>query len=278
MPFSFLARESGRVHVCGHRGFSLAYPENTLPALAAAKACGATTVEVDVVLTSDGEPILLHDRTLDRTTDGTGFAADFRLEQVRQLDAGARFDPRFAGTSVPTLAQVLDWARREEMGLFLELKEAERPDLAIDRVADLLQATGTVGRVVVTSFDHVLLKRTSQRYPAVTTQAITHARHADIIGVLRECGARSVSIELDMFHPDDAKALHDAGFFNRVSLPRPEVFEDYCRGGRDLVPAVAQWIGRGLIDTISGDDVPFLAQLVERAGGCSQGAKKWLQR
>jgi glycerophosphoryl diester phosphodiesterase len=119
MPFSFLAREAGRVHVCGHRGYSLRYPENTLPALAAAKACGATTIEIDIVLTADDEPILLHDRTLDRTTDGHGFAADFALEQIRSLDAGARFNPRFAGTRVPTLAEVVDWAAAEEMGIFL---------------------------------------------------------------------------------------------------------------------------------------------------------------
>jgi glycerophosphoryl diester phosphodiesterase family protein len=82
MPFSFLARETGRVHVCGHRGYSLCYPENTMPAFAAAKACGATTVESDIALTADVEPIVLHDRTLDRTTDGHGFAADFTLEQI----------------------------------------------------------------------------------------------------------------------------------------------------------------------------------------------------
>ncbi len=124
MSFSFLAREAGRVHVCGHRGYSLHYPENTLPAFAAAKACGATTIEVDVVLTADGEPIVLHDLTLDRTTDGHGFAADFALEQIRRLDAGARFDPRFAGTRVPTLAEVVDWARGEEIGI---LSRSRRP-------------------------------------------------------------------------------------------------------------------------------------------------------
>ena len=65
MAFSFLTREAGRVHVCGHRGYSLHYPENTLPAFAAAKAWGATTIEVDIVLTAEGEPIVLHDRTLE---------------------------------------------------------------------------------------------------------------------------------------------------------------------------------------------------------------------
>jgi hypothetical protein len=75
-----------------------------------------------------------------------------------------------------------------------------------------------------------------------------------------------VSIELEMFHPDDAKALHDAGFSKRVSLSRPEVLATFCRGGRDILPSVARWITEGLIDTISGDDVLFLARVVDRVG------------
>jgi glycerophosphoryl diester phosphodiesterase len=262
MAFSFLTREAGRVHVCGHRGYSLHYPENTLPAFAAAKAWGATTIEVDIVLTAEGEPIVLHDRTLDRTTDGRGFAADFALEQIRSLDAGARFNPRFAGTRIPTLAEVVNWAGREEMGIFVEIKEAERPDLAVDRAVELLEAGGIADRAIIIGFDHVVLRRAVERHPGIRTQAITHARHADILGVLRTCGARSVSIEFDMFHPDDAKALHDAGFSNRVSLPGSE---ELSALGRGVVPSVLQWIAEGLIDTVSGDDVPFLARLVERA-------------
>jgi glycerophosphoryl diester phosphodiesterase len=265
MSFSFLAREAGRVHVCGHRGYSLRYPENTMPAFEAARAAGATTVEIDVVLTADGEPVVLHDLTLDRTTDGAGFVADTTLDEVRELDAGAPFDPRFAGTRISTLAEAMDWATRHGMGLVLEIKEVERPDQAVDRVAGLVEAAGAADRVVVISFDHTVLKRAVERHPGLRTEAITHARHADIVGVLRACGARSVSIELEMFHPDDARALHDAGLSNRVHLPRPKALMPHWRGGRDMVPRVIQWIADGLIDTVSGDDVPFIARLVERA-------------
>jgi glycerophosphoryl diester phosphodiesterase len=152
---------------------------------AAAKAWGATTVEIDVMLTADGEPIVLHDRTLDRTTDGHGFAADLGLEEIRGLDAGAGFNSRFARTRVPTVAEVIEWAKREEMGLLLEIKEAERSDLAVDRVADLLEAMDAADRVVVISFDHVVLRRAVERHPGIGTKVITDARHADIIGVLR---------------------------------------------------------------------------------------------
>jgi glycerophosphoryl diester phosphodiesterase len=189
MAFSFFAREAGRVHVCGHRGYSLHYPENTLPAFEAAKDAGATTVEIDVVLTADGEPIILHDLTVDRTTNGHGFAADLSLEQIRRLDAGVRSHPAFAGTKIPTVAEALDWAKADDMGVVLEIKEAERPDIAVDKVAALLRATGTVDRVIVISFDHVMLKRAVERHPDLRTEAITHARHADLVGVLKACRA-----------------------------------------------------------------------------------------
>jgi glycerophosphoryl diester phosphodiesterase len=266
MAFSFLAREAGRVHVCGHRGYSLHYPENTLPALEAAKAAGATTVEIDVVLTADAEPVVLHDLTVDRTTNGHGFAADLSLEHIRGLNAGILFHPAFAGTKIPTVAEALDWAKADDMGIVLEIKEVERPDVAVDRVAALLRTTGMLDRVIVISFDHVTLKRAVERHPDLRTEAITHARHADIVGVLKACGASSVSIELDMFHADDAKALHDAGFSNRLSMPRLDVLAERWRGGRDPLPDLVQWIADGLIDSISGDDVPFIARLVKRAG------------
>jgi glycerophosphoryl diester phosphodiesterase len=265
MAFSFLASNAGHVHVCGHRGYSARYPESTLPALQAAKAAGATTVEIDVVLTADDEPIVLHDLTVDRTTDGHGFAADLTLEQIRRLDAGLRFGPSFAGTKVPTVAEALDWAKAEGMGIVLEIKEAERPDFAVDRAAAMLKATDMLRQVVVISFDHTVLKRGRERHPHLQTEAITHARHADFIGVLNACGASSVSIELDMFRAEDARALHNAGFSNRLSMPRPEKLVEHWRGGRDPLPGVVQWIADGLVDSISGDDVPFLARLVQRA-------------
>ena len=170
-------------------------------------------------------------------------------------------EPRFR-----SLAEALEWATREEMGLVLEIKEAERPDLAVDRMAALLDATGAADRVIVISFDHVVLKRAVERHPGLRTEAITHARHADLVGVLRACGANSVSIELDMFHPDDGRALHDAGFSNRVHCRVRRRLQNNGAAGATSSRDVVEWIAEGLIDTISGDDVPFIARLVERAG------------
>src|SRR5262245_721374 len=103
--FRLLASRNGFIHVCGHRGHSIGAPENTLAALTAARRHGATSSEIDCLLTADKEIILLHDDTLDRTTDGTGLASRAMLADIRLLDAGTWFDARFAGERVPTLAE-----------------------------------------------------------------------------------------------------------------------------------------------------------------------------
>jgi glycerophosphoryl diester phosphodiesterase len=96
------------LHRVAHRGYSAVAPENTLPALAGAVLAGATLVEFDVRTTADGVPVVIHDRTVDRTTDGSGQVWDLMLDEVRALDAGSWFSPAFAGLRVPLLSEVLD--------------------------------------------------------------------------------------------------------------------------------------------------------------------------
>jgi glycerophosphoryl diester phosphodiesterase len=108
--------------VIGHRGAKDFAPENTLASLREAHHQGATWVEVDVKLTSDGRPILMHDDRLDRTTDGTGPVADRSLDEIRRLDAGRWFSASFAGERVPTLEECLDLVLTLGLGINLEIK------------------------------------------------------------------------------------------------------------------------------------------------------------
>lgn len=93
--------------ISAHRGASDTHPENTLPALREALRLGAHQIEFDVYLSKDGVPVLMHDHTVDRTTDGSGVVFEMTLEQLKKLDAGSWKDPRFAGTRVPTLDEAL---------------------------------------------------------------------------------------------------------------------------------------------------------------------------
>lgn len=94
--------------VCAHRGDNAVAPENTLPAFKSAVEKGAQQIEFDVDLSSDGELVLMHDATVDRTTDGSGKVTELTFADIRALDAGSWFAPAFKGTLVPTLREALD--------------------------------------------------------------------------------------------------------------------------------------------------------------------------
>ena len=260
-----LVSENGFVHVCGHRGHSFDAPENTMAAFAAAKAKGATTCEIDMVLTRDDEIVVAHDITLDRTTDGKGLIADQDAALIATLDAGSWCDPRFAGERMPTLREVLDFARTEGLGLTIEIKERHRIDRLIECFAALLDDTGMWDEVLLLSFDHVDLRRAKEQLPRIRTEGITHARHADPVGVARAAELDSLSIELARFHPDDAHALHAAGIAIRCHVRPPAELAFHKQYGVDVEPALREWLSAGLIDSLSGDDVAWLADIVARS-------------
>jgi glycerophosphoryl diester phosphodiesterase len=108
--------------VIGHRGARAHAPENTLAGIRTAAAQGARWVEVDVKLTRDGVPILMHDDEVDRTTNGRGAVAKLDLADIRKLDAGIRFAPTFAGEPVPTLEETLALVLDLNLGINLEIK------------------------------------------------------------------------------------------------------------------------------------------------------------
>jgi glycerophosphoryl diester phosphodiesterase len=94
--------------VCAHRGEHRTSPENTIPAFVAAVNMGVQQIEFDVHSTKDGKMIVMHDATVDRTTNGKGKILDLTFDEIRALDAGSKFDKKFAGTKVPTPCEVLD--------------------------------------------------------------------------------------------------------------------------------------------------------------------------
>lgn len=131
--------------VIGHRGASGDFPENTMPAFDAALGQGADGLEFDVRLSSDGIPVVIHDATVDRTTDGSGPVGAYTAATLAELDAGN-------GAGVPTLHEVL--GRYTDIPLIIEVKEAR----AADPVADAIMQHDAAGRVLVGSFLHAALR------------------------------------------------------------------------------------------------------------------------
>ena len=126
------------VNIVAHRGAMSDRPENTIVAFQRAHELGADIIEIDLYTSSDGDLFILHDATLDRTTDGEGEATDLTLEELQALDAGSWFGPEYAGERIPSFREVLEWATEEDVVLLLDLKESG-PEFADNVAGDVLQ-------------------------------------------------------------------------------------------------------------------------------------------
>ncbi|MGH7932376.1 MAG: glycerophosphodiester phosphodiesterase, partial [Candidatus Binataceae bacterium] len=129
-----------------HRGASGRFPENTVPAFHAAIEAGADMCELDVQLSCDAALVVIHDGTVDRTTDGSGAVSAMTLADLRRLDAGIRFGEQFSGERIPTLDEVFA-AVNGRCGLNIELKAAGIEQ----RVCDTIRANGGLTNVLVSS-------------------------------------------------------------------------------------------------------------------------------
>ena len=147
--------------IFGHRGAAGTAPENTLPSFALAATLGATYLELDVRATRDGIPVVLHDATLDRTTDGSGPVAAHTWTQVAGLDAGYRFTTdgewfpyRGQGVRLPTLESVLRGFPDRHFNI--EIKQAQPP--IVEAVIDLVERTDTAGRVLLAAEEDSIMQ------------------------------------------------------------------------------------------------------------------------
>lgn len=179
----------GAFFVWAHRGASSRAPENTLAAFRAALEAGADGIELDVHLSRDGVPVVLHDETLERTTSGRGAVAALPVAALQRLDAGAWFAPRFRGEPLPTLEQVLDWVGGR-VRLNIEIKSAA----AGAAVLELLRAYPRV-RPLLSSFDHSLLERLRQCSPQLPLAFLTESRF------WRRALRRAVDCRAESLHP-----------------------------------------------------------------------------
>jgi len=156
-----------------HRGASAEAPENTIEAVARAAELGAQVVEVDAHSTADGEVVLLHDDSVDRTTDGTGNIHDLTLADAQALDAGGWFSPdggdtypyADAGVVIPTLADAL--AAHPDMFWEIEIKQSDPP--IFDDVVAVVEAAGMAERVVLASLDDDILADLRSAHPDYVT-------------------------------------------------------------------------------------------------------------
>jgi len=208
-----LDQERGRVWVVGHRGAMGHRPENTFASFEHALELGADWIELDVHLTRDGALAVIHDESVDRTTDGHGLVRDHTLSELKLLDAGGWFGPAYAGQRVPTLDEVLDFARARNTVVDIEIKNAPIFYAGIEEaVVRTLGDHQMTEQVIVISFDHAAVARVKALEPRIATGVLYAGRPVDGgVNLARQANADAVLPHWAYVTSEDVRAAHAAG-------------------------------------------------------------------
>jgi len=162
--------------IWGHRGASDVAPENTLAAFRAAIQAGADGIELDVMRCGSGEIVVIHDDTVDRTTNSSGHVGTMSFETLRMLDAGILFAREYSGETIPTLAEVLDMVGHR-VRVNIEIKSPARGSTVVEtEVADMVRSRALEDQVIVSSFDPQALARLKKVAPEIA-RALLYSRH-----------------------------------------------------------------------------------------------------
>ena len=162
--------DGSRILIGGHRGDRKNYPENTMPAFIAMEEMGADAIETDVRMTKDGHLVLIHDRDVARTTDGSGFVDQITLEQIKSLDAGSWKSLKFTGVTIPTVEEFLEFISKTDIIVNWELKEypaelGERAYTCIDKLVELIDKYGMAERSLMNCFAERNLEYVDEKWP-----------------------------------------------------------------------------------------------------------------
>lgn len=204
-------KNTGEILVYGHRGAGFSAPENTMASFQMAYAMGVDMIELDVHLTRDDALVVMHDHQVSRTTNGMGSLAEMTLSEVKQLDAGAWFDEAFAGEPVPTLMEVLTWAK-DKIALLIEIKGSPQPQNGIEEaVIGAIRSARMEDSVLVKSFYHHSIQQTREIAPEIPTGILYASALVDPVAVARAAGADSLRNLVKYWTKEAVQAAHEVG-------------------------------------------------------------------
>lgn len=225
--------------IAGHRGLAGLAPENTIAALDLAAHYQLAWVETDVQLSADKVAVILHDDTIDRTSNGHGMVRDLSWQQLQQYDFGSWFDPRFEGESMPTLKQWLEGCIRYGIKLNLELKlaQGDTPEELVEAVTQVLtEVNFPEEQLLFSSFCHQALIAAKQQLPHIPRGHLWEAIPDDWLIQLQQIDAVSVHCDYALLTQAQAKAIKQAGYWLYTYTPNnPAEVEQQWDWGVDMV-------------------------------------------
>jgi len=223
--------------VIAHRGFSGQAPENTLASFKKARELGSDMIELDVRFSKDGHMVVMHDDTLDRTTNGRGKVADYTLKELKQLDAGSWFAPQFSDERIPNLNEVLELAKGKIL-VNIEIKDESPSEYKItdlaDRALQEVKKADMAGRVIFSSFYPSSLERIKERDRRIWVALLYHR---DWNSLREITGGRAFSV-LNLRHlfltREKIGRIHREGMkVNTYTVNSEEEMEQFIRWGVD---------------------------------------------
>lgn len=186
-------------------------PENTMAAFERAVELGADALELDLHLTRDNELVVIHDETLDRTTDGSGPVHERSLGELMRLDAGRWFGEGFAGQRIPRLAEVLDrFAGRVPLALEIKAGSTFFPGIE-EKVVSALRQHGVIDQGAVASFDHYALRRLKEIEPTIRTAALLVGRPVSLSALAGPAKADGLALEASFVTKTEVEACRASG-------------------------------------------------------------------
>ncbi|MDF2650316.1 MAG: glycerophosphodiester phosphodiesterase [Paenibacillus sp.] len=190
-----------------HRGDPVNYPENTLTAFRAAYELDFTHTELDVHLSKDGVPVIMHDFAIDRMTNGTGLIRDYTVAELKQFVVKET-------ETIPTLEEVLKLLKGN-MNVLIELKQKGDlyPGLE-EKVLDVVRRTDTLDQSRIISFDYASLQRVRELVPDIELGPLCHRSLPDIIPFMKQFNCTFLGIHLSLLTPEYADKLIENGFIN----------------------------------------------------------------
>lgn len=241
-----LRQHRGRVWVVGHRGAMGYCPENTLTSFERAVALGADWIELDVHITRDGGLAVIHDDTVDRTTNGHGFVRDLTIAELKALDAGN-------GERVPLLAEVLDWARTRNVVVDIEMKNVPLYYPGIEQaVVDTVHQSDMTQQVIVISFDHRAVQRVKQLDPSIVTGVLYAGRPADGgVGLAKSVSADALLPHYHYVTKEDVELAHGVGLAVAPwATSEPHEVRALLAAGVDAIATNHPDVVRGVVDGV----------------------------
>ncbi|WP_188454953.1 glycerophosphodiester phosphodiesterase [Virgibacillus oceani] len=193
-----------KIKAIAHRGYPVKHPENTISSYQAALNLGFTHVELDVQLSKDGVPVLMHDSTIDRTTNGRGMVKGYTLKELQEFIVGDR-------ERIPTLEEALLFAKNR-MAVSIEIKQKGDLYSGIEEaVFHVIKNTGMLEQVYVNSFDHYTIANMRKLSDELELGIIQHGATPAVIPFMKEINATYLSLRVEYLTKEYAEVCKEAG-------------------------------------------------------------------